>query len=135
MPLRNSSIILFDGECHFCSEVVRFTIRRDPKARFTFAPLQSDTGQQLLRAAGLPPFNLDTFVLIENGQAYTQSNAALRVVRKLHMLWPILYIFIAVPKPIRNAIYQWVARNRYRWFGRSSACMMPTPEIRHRFLE
>lgn len=135
MPMNNSSIILFDGECHFCSEVVQFTIRRDPREHFTFAPLQSDTGQKLLRYAGLPSDNLDTFVLIENGKAYIQSTAALRVVRRLHKLWPILYAFIVVPKPIRNSIYRWVARNRYRWFGRSSTCMMPSPEITHRFLE
>ena len=130
-----TAIVLFDGVCHLCSSSVKFIIRRDPSARFRFAPLQSPIGQDLLRRHRLPADTSDTFVLIEGGRAYTRSTAALRVARRLSGLWPVAYLGIVVPRPVRDAIYRVIARNRYRWFGRRAECMLPTPEVKERFLQ
>ncbi|SEM90535.1 thiol-disulfide oxidoreductase DCC family protein [Lihuaxuella thermophila] len=130
-----SFIILFDGVCNFCNEWVQFVIRRDSRAKFRFAPLQSDTGQSLLSARGIDPAGLDSLVLIEKNRHSTQSTAVLRICKELDGLWKVLYLLILVPRPLRNAVYRWVAANRYRWFGKRESCMIPTPEIRGRFLE
>jgi predicted DCC family thiol-disulfide oxidoreductase YuxK len=130
-----SSIVLFDGVCHLCNGSVNFIIERDPERRFRFAPIQSPIGQELLRRHDLPPDAIDTVVLIEGEKAYTRSTAALRIARRLGGLWPIAYAWIIVPRPIRDAVYKLVARNRYKWFGKKDACMMPTPEVRERFLQ
>lgn len=129
-----TAIVLFDGVCNLCDQSVQFIIQRDPKQYFKFAPLQSDLAKQLLQEHELNPKDLERVVLIENGKAYTHSTASLRVVRRLSGAWPLLYVFILVPRFIRNAIYRWVARNRYRWFGKKESCAMPTPENRARFL-
>ncbi len=132
--IEKQGIVLFDGVCNFCNDSVQFTIKRDPKGYFKFASIQSEEGQALLKQHSLPIDTIDTIVLIENGKAYTFSTAPLRVARKLNGLWSLLYIFILVPPFIRNPIYRWVARNRYKWFGKKDSCMMPSPEIRSRFL-
>ena len=132
--MEDHGIILFDGVCNVCNGYVQFVIKRDPKAYFKFASLQSEEGQALLQKYGLPTDTLDTIVLVEGDRAYTYSTVPLRVVRKLHRLWPLLYGFILVPTFIRNPIYRFVAANRYKWFGKKEACMIPTPEIRARFL-
>ena len=129
-----TSIILFDGVCHLCNSSVNFIIRRDRRGRFKFAPLQSPVGQEFLRQHPLSPDELDTFVLIARGRAYTRSTAALRVARGLSGLWPLAYLFIIVPKPVRDAAYKVVAKNRYKWFGKRAECMMPTAEVKERFL-
>ncbi|MFE6799065.1 thiol-disulfide oxidoreductase DCC family protein [Paenibacillus chitinolyticus] len=128
-------VVLFDGVCNLCNAAVRFTVRRDPAGQVRFAALQSEAGQRLLARHGLPAASFDSFVLIEGGRVYTQSSAGLRVLRRLRYPWPLLYGFVAVPKPIRDAVYRWIARNRYRWFGQRDACMVPTPELRRRFLD
>jgi predicted DCC family thiol-disulfide oxidoreductase YuxK len=128
------SIVLIDGVCHLCQGLVRFIIPRDPKARFLFAPLQSETAGRMLSAGGLGSDQLNTVVLVENGTCYTESAAVLRIARGLRFPWPAAYIFILVPRPLRDALYRLVARNRYRWFGRDEQCLLPTPEIRKRFL-
>lgn len=130
-----SAILLFDGVCELCDQSVQFVLKRDPKGHFKFASLQSQTGKALLKQYHLSPLNLETMVLIENGRAYTYSTASLRVVRHLSGAWSFCYGFILVPPCIRNAIYRWVARNRYRWFGKKVACRMPTPDERARFLD
>ncbi|MBN8789117.1 MAG: thiol-disulfide oxidoreductase DCC family protein [Terrimonas sp.] len=127
-------VILFDGVCNLCNNSVQFVIKKDRKKHFYFTSLQSNAGQQLLKQYHLSPDKFDSFVLIENNKAYTRSTAALRVVKRLSGTWPLLYIFIIVPPFIRNAIYDWVAKNRYKWFGKSDSCMMPTPELNARFL-
>jgi predicted DCC family thiol-disulfide oxidoreductase YuxK len=129
------AILLFDGECNLCNHAVQFVIARDPKAYYRFAALQSVAGQQLLEQYQLPRSQFDTIILIQNNQVYTKSTAALRIVRKLYRLWPYLYIFIMLPKLIRDPLYDWIARNRLKWFGRRDSCMMPTPEMKMRFLE
>lgn len=128
------SIVLIDGVCHLCQGLVRFIIPRDPKAGFLFAPLQSEAAGRMLSAGGLGSEQLNTVVLVENGTCYTESAAVLRIARGLRFPWPAAYIFILVPRPLRDALYRLVARNRYRWFGRDEQCLLPTPEIRKRFL-
>lgn len=132
--LSDNPILLFDGVCNLCNGVVRFVIGRDPKGKFLFAALQSDAGQAFLRRFHLSTGDFETFVLVEKGRHYTQSTAALRVAKGLSGLWPLLYAFIIVPKPIRDFFYAIVARNRYRWFGRREVCMIPTEGLAKRFL-
>ncbi|MEK4661569.1 thiol-disulfide oxidoreductase DCC family protein [Priestia sp. FSL H7-0729] len=127
-------IVLVDGVCHFCQGLTKWIIKRDPEGKYHFASLQSDVAKELLAKGNLSTDSMDTFVLIENGKYYTRSTAALRLAKGLKFPYPLLYVFIVVPKFIRNAVYNWVARNRYRWFGKDEACMLPTPEIKDRFL-
>jgi predicted DCC family thiol-disulfide oxidoreductase YuxK len=126
-------VLLFDGVCTLCNGFVRFVIERDPAGRFQFAPLQSAAARRVLGATPQPlP---DSLVLVENGRLFTRSTAALRVARGLRFPWPLAYVFVAVPRPVRDWMYDAVARNRYRWFGRRDVCMVPTPELRARFLD
>ena len=127
-------IILFDGVCNFCNSAVNFTLKRNTKAEIRFAPMQSEAGQKLLQQYNLPADDMESFVFIENGVAYKQSTAALKVCRHLRGLWPMCYVFMIVPKFIRDGIYNWIAKNRYKWFGVKQACMIPTPEVKSRFL-
>lgn len=128
------SIILFDGVCNLCQGSVHFIIRRDPQAHFKFASLQSDTARRLLRNWDNNQA-IESLIFIEKGRIYTGSTAALRICRKLHRGWKLLHIFIFLPRPLRDLLYRWIARNRYRWFGKTEQCMLPTPEIRSRFLD
>lgn len=128
------AVVLFDGVCNLCNASVTFVIDRDAAGYFRFAPLQSDEGRRLLadHAHGEP--DLNSVMLIEDGRLYTRSAAALRVAHRLKGLWSWLYVFIVVPAPLRDAVYDFVARHRYRWFGKQDACRVPTPELRARFL-
>jgi predicted DCC family thiol-disulfide oxidoreductase YuxK len=128
------SILLFDGECNLCNGSVDFVIRRDRKRRFRFAALQSPAGARLRRSLAVPP-QVDSLVLIEDGVAYIRSSAALRVATGLNMPWPLLWIFMLVPRVIRDAVYEWVARNRTIWFGKRDTCRVATDEERSRFIE
>jgi predicted DCC family thiol-disulfide oxidoreductase YuxK len=128
------SIVLFDGVCVFCNGSVNLIIRNDPKGRFKFCPVQSEKGQALLQAHGLPLDYLASLVLVENGKAYTHSTGSLRIARRMRGLWPLFYVFMLVPRVVRDFVYRLVADNRYKLFGRHDACMMPTPEVRARFL-
>ena len=137
MPRSNAnehSVVLFDGVCNFCNHSVNWIIRRDSRSYFRFAALQSDVGAEIQQQYGLDPSALDTLVLNEGGRVYLKSMAALRVVRRLCSPWPLLYALIAVPRPVRDFAYDWFARRRYRWFGKKDACMVPTPDVRDRFL-
>jgi predicted DCC family thiol-disulfide oxidoreductase YuxK len=124
--------VLFDGVCNLCHGAVAFIIRRDPRGVFRFAPLQSAHGAALLGAggAGVP----DSLVLVEGGRVYTQSTAALRIARRLRKPWPLVSGLIVLPRGVRDWLYEWVARNRYRWFGRRGACELPSPGVDDRFL-
>ncbi len=128
-------IILFDGVCHLCAWSVQFIIKRDPRGIFRLASLQSDAGRAIMRRHGLDETSLDSFVLVEDGHAWCESNAALRVCRHLPWPWRWFPLFLLVPRMLRDPVYRFIARNRYRWFGKSDVCMMPTPEQRARFLE
>ncbi len=127
-------IILFDGVCNFCNGSVNFIIKRNSKTPILFAALQSEAGQRLLREYKLPVNKMESILFIEQGKAYMQSTAALRICRYLRGLWPLGYGFIIVPKFIRDGIYNWIAKNRYKWFGIRKECMIPTPEMKTRFL-
>jgi predicted DCC family thiol-disulfide oxidoreductase YuxK len=127
-------IVLFDGVCNLCNGAVQFIIRHDKKNIFMFASLQSEVGRKILEQYNFPLDELNSFILIENNKAYTRSTGALRVAKKLNGLWPLLYGFIIIPKLLRDGIYNWVGRNRYKWFGKKDACMIPTPELKARFL-
>ncbi|ARK13341.1 thiol-disulfide oxidoreductase DCC family protein [Fibrella sp. ES10-3-2-2] len=126
--------ILFDGVCNLCNGLVQFVIRHDPAGRFTFAALQSASGQALLKAHGLRTHDFDTFVYIRNKTAYTRSTAGLLVMRDLGGGWQLLYPLVFFPRVVRDAVYTLIAQNRYRFFGRQDACMLPTPELKSRFL-
>ncbi len=128
-------ILLFDGVCNFCAWSVRFIIDRDPGQIFRFASLQSDTGRRLLVEQGLNPDAIDSVVLIEDGKAWCESDAALRVCRHLRWPWNWFWPLRCLPRFLRDAIYRLIARNRYRWFGKMEACMVPTAEMRARFLD
>ena len=127
-------VILFDGVCNFCNGAVNFVIKRDKKGIIKFAPLQSDVAMKLLTEYNLSTQDMRSFVFIEKNQVYTRSTAALRVCRYLDNLWPLLYGFIIVPRFLRNGIYDLIAKNRYKWFGQKTTCMIPTPEVQSRFL-
>jgi predicted DCC family thiol-disulfide oxidoreductase YuxK len=128
-------VILFDGVCNLCNGFVQFVIARDPAGRFQFAALQSDSARRLL--ARLDGFSgvRDSVVLVDGGRVYTRSSAVLRIARGLRFPWPLARALIVVPRPLRDWVYDLVARHRYRWFGRKDVCMMPTTEMRARFLQ
>lgn len=128
------AIVLFDGVCNFCNSSVNFVIERDKAGYFKFAPLQSEIGEELAEKHGIDKIDTDSVIVIENEKAYTHSSGALRIAKSLDGAWSALYIFVIVPKPIRDFFYKLFAKNRYRFFGKQEACMMPTPEIRARFL-
>ena len=132
--MKEHPLILFDGICNFCNSAVNFVIKKDKEAIINFAPLQSPKGKLYLKQYNYPVSNLNSFVFIEDNKVYTKSTAALKVCRHLKGLWPLCYGFIIVPKFIRDGIYSWVAKNRYKWFGVREECMMPTPEVRSRFV-
>jgi predicted DCC family thiol-disulfide oxidoreductase YuxK len=127
-------IILFDGVCNFCSGVVNFIIRQDKKKVFRFAALQSEAGQKMLVQYGLPKEKFDSFLLIDNGKVYKSSTAGLRLYSRLPWYWKWTQVFWIVPRFLRDAVYNFIARNRYRWFGKSESCMVPTADVRARFL-
>jgi predicted DCC family thiol-disulfide oxidoreductase YuxK len=128
-------IILFDGVCNLCNQVVQFIIPRDPKQYYYFSAFQSNGGQLLLEQYSLSTSEINTVILIRKGRLYTKSTAVLLLVQKLTGLWPLLSVFIIIPRFIRDPIYDWIAKNRYKWFGQREVCMIPTPEIKLRFLD
>lgn len=127
-------ILLFDGYCNLCSNSVQFILRHEKKADLYFGALQSDEGIALLKLHQINPIEIDSLILIQNNIVYTKSSAALRLTPYLKGLYPILYVLLIVPPFIRNAVYDYVARNRYKWFGKSDSCMMPEKSLVKRFL-
>lgn len=128
-------VLLIDGECLLCNGITHFVVKRDKRMVFRFATLQSPLGQQLLKEGHLPIDDLDTFVMVQSKRYYTKSEAALRVLRKLDGWWRILYMFRLVPIALRNFVYNRIARNRYRLFGKAEVCLLPTAELNDRFLD
>jgi predicted DCC family thiol-disulfide oxidoreductase YuxK len=129
-----SATILFDGVCNFCNGSVNFIIDRDPEAYFKFAPLQSEVGEKLLKENGIDKIETDSVVLIEDGKVYTRTTAALRIAKRLSGYWSYFYGFIVVPSFFRDIFYRLFAKYRYKMFGKQEACMLPSPEVRARFL-
>ena len=127
-------IILFDGVCNLCNYAVQFVIRNDPGKQFKFASLQSEFGQKILAEHNLRADDLSSFLLLDNGRLYKKSDAALRVNKYLKGMWRLLYGFIIVPRFIRDAVYTWIANNRYKWFGKQESCWLPTADLQARFL-
>ena len=140
------AVVLFDGVCNFCDASVNFVIEHDSKGYFKFAPLQSEAGQKLAAEYGLESetaktenatddlIPIDSVILIDDGKAYTHSTAALRIARRLDGIWSWAYAFVIVPGAIRDLFYRLFAKYRYRVFGRKDQCMLPSPEVRARFL-
>mgnify|MGYP006281757829 FL=1 len=128
-------IILFDGYCNLCSSSVIFVLKRERGDVFRYTSLQSDFAGRLLSDMGLDKDIPDSIVLVEEGEVYTRSTAALRIARKLKPLWSALYAFRVVPKFIRDPVYDWIARNRYKWFGKRSTCYVPNQDVKHKFLD
>lgn len=126
------NIILFDGECHFCDQSVQFIIKRDLRKQFKFASIQGEIGQKLLQQHKVPT-TLDSIVLIEGGKIYTKSSAVLQICKKLNRLWKLFYIFIIIPTPIRNRVYDLVAQNRHK-LNKSNQCRIPSKDDLERFL-
>ncbi len=131
----NRKIVYFDGVCNLCESSVQFIIKRNTTKNLFFASLQSQTGQEMLKKFNLPIANFGSFVFLENGKIYTQSTGALRVTKYLNGAWPTLYSFLIVPPFIRNAVYNFISKNRYKWFGSKTECWLPTPDLKSRFLE
>lgn len=129
------SLILFDGHCNLCSGTVQFILKHDRKAKFRFAYLQSEYGKAVLQKHQLPIDSFGTFVLVENNTVFTKSTAALRILKSLSGMWPLLYVAIIIPRFLRDAIYALVARNRYKWFGKRDSCWLPDSKWKDRFLQ
>ncbi len=134
----HQAVILFDGICNLCNNSVNFVIDRDKAGKFKFAALQAPEAKPYLEMCNRSADDLDdllkSIVLIEGGVFYSKSTAALRIAKNLDGLWPLLYAFILVPRFLRDIVYDWIARNRYNWFGKRESCRLPTPELMQRFL-
>lgn len=127
-------LLLFDGVCNLCNGLVQFIIRHDRRKRFTFAPLQSAAGQRILSQLGAGPAPFDSLVYRRRGRILLCSTAALNVARDLGGAWSLAYALIILPRFLRDAAYDLVARRRYRWFGRRATCMLPEAKVLERFL-
>jgi predicted DCC family thiol-disulfide oxidoreductase YuxK len=127
-------IVLFDGVCNFCNFWVNFLIERDKKDKFRFVALQSDRGQEFLKKYNLKTEDFDTFVLINGDKTYSKSTASLIVAQNLGGFWKLLYVFIIIPRPLRDFIYSIIAKNRYNLFGKRDVCRIPTEEEKGKFL-
>ncbi|WP_373496141.1 thiol-disulfide oxidoreductase DCC family protein [Aquiflexum sp.] len=128
-------IVLFDGVCNLCNSAVDFIITRDKKERFKVAALQDKATKRLLKNYQINNEYLDSLVFIHRESVFYKSRAALEIARNLGGAWPIMYVFIIVPKFIRDPLYDWIAGNRYRWFGKKEICRLPTDKEKKRFLK
>ena len=135
MNMKNKKIILFDGVCNLCNSSVQFVIDRDLNNRFMFASLQSDFGQEVLKKHHLNTTDFDSIILLDQQKIYEKSSAALRIAKELKFPWNLLAIFLILPKFLRDIGYNYVAKNRYNWFGKQESCWLPTPELRSKFLD
>jgi predicted DCC family thiol-disulfide oxidoreductase YuxK len=130
-----NDVVLFDGVCNLCNRSVKFILNHESTPRLMFVPLQSAAGTRIMRQHGFSPDDVKTFVLVLAGAPYIKSDAAIQISRFLRKPWSLLRALGIVPRSIRNWGYDLVAKNRYRWFGRTESCMVPTPELRARFIE
>lgn len=131
----NKSIILFDGVCNLCNASVNFVIKHDKKAQFLFASFQSDAAKEILLQFNLENLNEDTVILVEGNKVYLKSTAALKIAKQLDGGFKVFYAFFIVPIFFRDWVYSYIAKNRYRWFGKRESCMIPSLELKNRFLE
>ncbi|MCK6648528.1 MAG: thiol-disulfide oxidoreductase DCC family protein [Bacteroidia bacterium] len=128
------AIVLFDGVCNFCNSSVNFIIRHDKKGYFKFAPLQSEMGKALCEKLAIDVQKIDSIILIEDDQFNVKSSAILRITKKLNGAYPLFSGLIIIPKFVRDAVYDLIARNRYKWFGKKESCMIPTSDVKERFI-
>ena len=131
---REKAVILFDGVCNLCNSSIDFVLKMDQKDRFIVGALQSEEGKKLLSRFDVNPEYLDSLVLIEDDRIFFRSTAALRIAKTLPGAWPLLYGLVILPVFLRNGIYDWIGKNRYRWFGKKQTCRLPTPEEQAKFL-
>lgn len=132
--MKPNPVILFDGVCNFCNSTVNFVLRQDKENIFLFAPLQSEAAQKILEQYQLSKSNFDSFVFVDGDKIYIKSSAALKVMGKLPWYWQWTQVFWIVPKPLRDWVYNFTSKNRYKWFGKKEECMLPKQEWKHRFL-
>ncbi|WP_407934916.1 thiol-disulfide oxidoreductase DCC family protein [Flavobacterium flavipallidum] len=132
---KNKKIILFDGVCNLCDSAVQFIIERDKKDIFRFVALQSELGQEICNYIGIDQKTTDSIILYEPGKAYyLKSDAAIKIAAEFHSIYTLLQIFKIFPIGIRDSIYDYIAKNRYKWYGKKEQCMIPTPELKAKFL-
>ncbi len=132
---KDKKIILFDGVCNLCDATVQFIIKRDKKDMFRFVPLQSELGQQIIKHIGVDTSKTDSIILYVPGSAYYyKADAAIRIAKQLGGLFPMMGAFSILPNRLSNTIYDYIARNRYKWYGKKEECMIPTPEMKAKFL-
>lgn len=134
MDTQLKTIVLYDGQCSFCNGATQWIIARDRHAKVSFAAIEGDLGQQLMKKYQIPA-EMDSLICIDNDKAYLYSSGAIRVTKYLDGAWKLVYFLTIIPPFIRNPLYRFFAKNRYRWFGKQQSCMLPTPEIRRRFLD
>ena len=132
---KNKKIILFDGVCNLCDSMVNYIIKKDKKDVFRFVAQQSDLGQEILKHIGVNPADIDSIILYEPGIAYHyKSSAAIEIAKHLGGVFNLGIVFKIIPSSLRNPIYDYIARNRYKWYGKKDNCMIPTPELKAKFL-
>lgn len=130
----DKKILLFDGDCNLCNGAVKFILKHEKNNELLFASLQSPIGKELLNFYHIDVSKTDSLIFISNNKAFIKSLAALKISKELKGLYPLLNVFIVIPSFIRDSVYDYVARHRYKWFGKNESCMMPTPETKNRFL-
>lgn len=133
-PSENRPIIIFDGVCELCNSSVNFIMKWEKRPDLLFTANQNEPGRKLLQSFGEDPDSVSTIYLVENGKLYSRSTAALRISRRLRFPMNLVYGFVIVPRFLRDVVYKWIARNRYRWFGQKDMCRIPSPEEMARFL-
>ncbi len=127
-------LILFDGYCNLCSSSVQFIIKRDKKNQYFFTSLQSDVGKKIIEHFKIDSSKSESVLLVQQNKIYIQSTAALKITKNLSGFWPLLYFFIIIPTFLRNLVYQFIARNRFKWYGKKESCWIPNKELSNRFI-
>ena len=131
----NKKIILFDGVCNLCDKSVQFIIKHDKKDVFRFVALQSDLGKKIIKHIGIDTTKTDSIILYQPGMAYFyKAEAALKIAKELGGIYIILSLFSVLPNSLSNLVYDWIAKNRYKWYGKKDECMIPSPELKAKFL-
>lgn len=132
--VKEQPVVLFDGVCNLCNSAVQWIIKHDPNAKVKFASLQSDKGKELIKRSSVSIGEMKSMVLIEKNKIYVKSTAVLKVCKYLKGIWKLGIMLLIIPRPIRDLVYEWIAKNRYKWFGKRNDCMMPTKQLKDRFL-
>lgn len=132
--VKEQPVVLFDGVCNLCNSAVQWIIKHDPNAKVKFASLQSDKGKELIKRSSVSIGEMKSMVLIEKNKIYVKSTAVLKVCKYLKGIWKLGIMLLIIPRPIRDLVYEWIAKNRYKWFGKRNDCMIPTKQLKDRFL-